>query len=63
MLDAGEIVEFDEPFLLLKKASGTFLHIVEQSGSGECEKLRNMARQAYVSRHSQQEIDEEDTRE
>ena len=37
-----------------------FRHIVDQTGPGDAEKLLQMARQAYTSRHSQEELDRMD---
>ena len=62
MLDSGEIVEFDEPYLLLKKSSGVFHHIVDQTGPGEADRLLDMAREAFESRHTAEEIAKEEER-
>ena len=62
VLDAGEITEFDEPYLLLKKKHGVFKHIVGQTGRLDADKLMHMARQAFVNRHTKDEIAEEEER-
>lgn len=33
VVDAGEIVEFDHPFELIKKSGGFFKHLIDQTGS------------------------------
>jgi len=35
VLDAGKMVEFDSPQALLKKRSGLFFHLVEESSDKE----------------------------
>ena len=53
MLDSGEIVEFDEPYLLLQKSSGVFRHIVDQTGPEEADRLLDMAKEAFESRYTE----------
>jgi ABC-type multidrug transport system ATPase subunit len=43
VLDAGKLVEFDTPANLLKRQSGFFKSLVDQSGPGEREELYRMA--------------------
>lgn len=50
-MDEGRLVEFDEPFLLLKTKTSVFTQLVEQTGPKSAEVLRETARQAYELRH------------
>lgn len=43
VMDAGNVVEFDHPYLLLKNKSGIFYKMVEQTGSATADLLYNIA--------------------
>ncbi|XP_048588672.1 ATP-binding cassette sub-family C member 4 isoform X2 [Nematostella vectensis] len=58
VLDAGRLVEFDEPYVLLLNSQGFFSQLVEQTGEKTAANLRESARQAYELRHDN---DAEDT--
>ncbi|XP_048588673.1 ATP-binding cassette sub-family C member 4 [Nematostella vectensis] len=51
VLDAGRLVEFDEPYVLLLNSQGFFSQLVEQTGEKTAASLRESARQAYELRH------------
>lgn len=53
VLDEGRLVEFDEPYLLLKNPKGVFTQLVEQTGTRSVDVLRESARQAYELRHDE----------
>ena len=46
MLDEGRIVEFDEPNELLKKTTGSFRKLVDETGNIEAARLELLAREA-----------------
>ncbi|XP_041354291.1 ATP-binding cassette sub-family C member 4-like [Gigantopelta aegis] len=50
ILDAGRIVQFDEPFILLNKKCGMFYDIVQQTGKTESEDLLQVAELAFERR-------------
>lgn len=50
VLDAGRVVEFDSPYLLLKNVSGLFYSMVKQTGPSYEKMLHSMATRAYFSR-------------
>ena len=43
VLDAGQVIEFDSPYNLLENTTGTFYDMVETTGKGMKEMLREMA--------------------
>ena len=47
MLDEGEIVEFDAPYLLLQKPDGLLSRLVELTGKAEIANLKDIALRAY----------------
>ncbi|XP_037509647.1 ATP-binding cassette subfamily C member 4 isoform X1 [Rhipicephalus sanguineus] len=57
VLDAGCIVEFDEPYELMKSESSQFTSMVQNTGPSMARQLWNMAREAHAQRrvHSHHE--------
>ena len=51
LLDEGQLVEFDEPYLLLRNKDGLFSKMVEHTSKHLVTNLYEEARQAYFSRH------------
>lgn len=51
VLDAGQMVEFDEPYNLLLQSSGLFCKLVKQTGQEMAKKLSEEAQKAYIKRH------------
>lgn len=50
VLDAGQVVEFDEPYLLLSSQSGLFYSMVKQTGEQYSQDLFNAAKAAFEER-------------
>ncbi|KAH6576899.1 hypothetical protein BASA50_008740 [Batrachochytrium salamandrivorans] len=50
VMDAGKVVEFDEPSKLLNIPDGIFRSLVEQTGEASAAKLREVAESAYAER-------------
>lgn len=51
VLDAGKVIEFDEPFELLKNEDGLFSLMVKMTGKGMASNLKEMARVAHELKH------------
>ena len=47
MLDAGRVIEFDEPHELLQNENGLFSSMVKMTGKSMANNLREMARIAH----------------
>ena len=47
VLRSGELIEFDEPHILLNQSSSYLSKLVEQTGPSNAERLRNMAMESY----------------
>lgn len=47
VMDAGQMVEYDHPYLLLQNTDGHFTKMVEETGSTMTDQLYNVAKQAY----------------
>ncbi|XP_021376611.1 multidrug resistance-associated protein 4-like isoform X5 [Mizuhopecten yessoensis] len=47
VLDEGNIVEFDQPYLLLQNEEGNFYRMVQQTGKTEADHLLEVARDCY----------------
>eukprot|EP00057_Strongylocentrotus_purpuratus_P018833 XP_011673307.1 PREDICTED: multidrug resistance-associated protein 4 [Strongylocentrotus purpuratus] len=47
VLDAGELVEFDQPYVLLQNPNSTFSKLVDQTGKAEAAKLARIALEHY----------------
>lgn len=47
VLDAGELVEFDQPYVLLQNPNSTFSKLVDQTGKAEAAKLARIALEQY----------------
>ncbi|XP_075728231.1 ATP-binding cassette sub-family C member 4 isoform X6 [Rhipicephalus microplus] len=62
VLDAGRIVEFDEPYKLMKSECSQFTSMVQNTGPSMARQLWNMAREAYAQRwsHSHHEVTRHD---
>ncbi|XP_039765461.1 multidrug resistance-associated protein 4-like isoform X1 [Pararge aegeria] len=52
VMDAGQMVEFDHPHMLLKKEGGILRGMVDQTGRAMAETLARVAMQAYNKKHS-----------
>ncbi|KAI8924733.1 P-loop containing nucleoside triphosphate hydrolase protein [Entophlyctis helioformis] len=50
VMDAGKVVEFDEPVKLLDRPDGIFRSLVEQTGDAAAAKLRECAEVAHAAR-------------
>lgn len=50
VLDAGRVVEFDEPHLLLKREDGIFSSMVKMTGKGMEHNLREMAKTSFYNK-------------
>ena len=50
VLDAGSVVEFDAPYLLLQNENGVFTSMVKMTGRGMAINLKEMAKTAYDNR-------------
>lgn len=59
VMDAGRMIEFDHPHLLLE-ANGHFKGMVEQTGPSMTAQLREVARQAYLNKHDIKELEKGD---
>lgn len=53
VMDAGRMVEFDHPHMLLQNADGILRGMVDQTGRGMAETLSRVAKQAYESKMGQ----------
>lgn len=51
VLDAGRVVEFDEPYSLLQNDTGLFSTMVRMTGKSMANNLREMARLAHDIKH------------
>ena len=60
VLDAGRVVEFDEPYLLLQGRTGLFHSMVKQTGEQFSQMLFQSAKKAYASKHGLDTDAEED---
>ncbi|KAF5283714.1 hypothetical protein FQR65_LT13749 [Abscondita terminalis] len=47
VMDAGEMVQFDHPYLLLQEADGVFYGMVQKTGTTMAESLMNIAKDNY----------------
>ncbi|XP_038050410.1 multidrug resistance-associated protein 4-like [Patiria miniata] len=47
VLDAGRLIEFDEPYVLLQKEDGIFSKMVQETGKAETAKLLQIADEKY----------------
>lgn len=57
VLDAGQLVEFDEPYNLLQNESGLFTNMVKMTGKSMANNLREMARIAHDLRYRKGEAE------
>jgi ABC-type proline/glycine betaine transport system ATPase subunit len=53
VLDAGRVIEFDEPHLLLQNENGLFASMVQMTGKGMANTLKEMAQIAYDNRRNE----------
>lgn len=51
VLDAGRLIEFDEPHVLLQDEQGLFFSMVKMTGKSMASNLHEMARLAHLSRN------------
>ncbi|XP_038065584.1 multidrug resistance-associated protein 4-like [Patiria miniata] len=49
VLDAGQLIEFDEPYVLLQKEDGIFSKMVQETGKAEAAKLLQIARKTSTT--------------
>ncbi|XP_049887227.1 ATP-binding cassette sub-family C member 4-like isoform X2 [Pectinophora gossypiella] len=54
VMDAGQMVEFDHPHILLQKPDGILRSMVDQTGRHMAETLGRIAHQAYEKKHKSQ---------
>ncbi|CAG2116479.1 unnamed protein product, partial [Medioppia subpectinata] len=59
VLDAGEIIEFDEPFVLLQR-KGQLYDMCRKTGKHMFNHLLNMAKESHLKRFDTLEVDDED---
>lgn len=50
VLDAGKVVDFEEPHIMLQNEKGLFSLMVRMTGKGMAENLKEMAKLAYDSK-------------
>ncbi|KAI8913700.1 P-loop containing nucleoside triphosphate hydrolase protein [Gorgonomyces haynaldii] len=50
VMDAGRVLEFDEPYELLKNPEGSFRALVDQTGEGAAQRLMEVATAAHEKR-------------
>ncbi|KAJ8951066.1 hypothetical protein NQ318_003764 [Aromia moschata] len=48
VMDAGTMIEFDHPYLLLQNQNSTFYNMVAESGKSMADQLRRTARESYL---------------
>lgn len=53
VLDAGRLIEFDEPHLLLQNENGLFTSMVRMTGKGMAENLKEMAKISYDNKRNE----------
>ncbi len=53
VLDAGRVIEFDEPHLLLQNENGLFTSMIKMTGKGMANNLKEMAQIAYDNRRNE----------
>uniref|UniRef100_A0A8D8Y1X0 Probable multidrug resistance-associated protein lethal(2)03659 n=3 Tax=Cacopsylla melanoneura TaxID=428564 RepID=A0A8D8Y1X0_9HEMI len=51
VMDAGSLVEFDHPHILLKNEAGIFYGMVEKTGRGTAENLHRIAAESYKKKY------------
>ena len=49
-MDEGKILEFEEPYELLKDEDSTFSEMVKQTGTEETERLKQLAEESHQDR-------------
>ena len=54
VLDAGNLVEFDEPHLLLQNEQSLFSNMVKMTGKSMAHNLKEMARLSYEMKHKEE---------
>lgn len=47
-MDAGQMVEFDHPHILLQNKEGFFSELVRKTGPGVSEQLKKMAKEVKI---------------
>ncbi|XP_022093427.1 multidrug resistance-associated protein 4-like [Acanthaster planci] len=59
VLDAGRLIEFDEPYILLQKEDSAFTRMVQETGKAEMAKLLQIAadRHAEKAAHDLEDVD------
>lgn len=55
VMDAGMMVEYDHPHILLKNPTGFLSRLVQETGPSMAEQLRNVAKQSYSELHGLKE--------
>lgn len=51
VLSEGQLAEFDEPYLLLQDREGLFTKMIEQTGPGESQNLKHIAKSTFTKKH------------
>ncbi len=59
-MDKGQLVEFDEPHVLLQNPRGLLSSYVQQTGAANAKKLADIAQAAHDKRSISQNVDTED---
>jgi len=57
VLDAGQVIEFGEAYVLLRNQSGLFYNMVKQTGPKFEKMLHKMAEKSYFKKESDKERD------
>lgn len=52
VIDAGRIIEFAEPHILLEDSSSTLSCLVAKLHPNEAANLRDIAKEAYLTKHT-----------
>lgn len=52
VMEAGTLVEFDHPYILLQNTNGVFYKMVAETGKSLGEQLRRTARESYQRQQS-----------
>ncbi|XP_011647242.1 multidrug resistance-associated protein 4-like isoform X2 [Pogonomyrmex barbatus] len=51
IMDQGQVLEFDHPFILLQNEQGHFSNMVQETGKAMTEQLKQHAKEAYERQH------------
>lgn len=59
VMDAGRMVEFDHPYILLQNKDGYFYNMVQQTGRAMAEQLNKIAEKAYNKTKGEQSLSDD----